>query len=76
LGEKGGWIMPSERETLIDVLKGQKDKKISLVELGRTLRKRQALGFGVEAIDVVDGLKAAGKVEFDSDQEIVTLKSP
>jgi hypothetical protein len=65
--------MPSARETVLELLAKQPEKKMGLTELSKELAQRRVLGFGVEAFDVVCALWKLGKVEYDRENDTVTL---
>lgn len=67
--------MPSARQTVLEILAKQPEKKMGLTELAKELSQRRVLGFGVEVWDVVDALRLRGKVDYDPENDIVLLKN-
>ncbi|MBI3268927.1 MAG: hypothetical protein HYZ53_07890 [Planctomycetes bacterium] len=68
--------MKSEHEVALEILTAQPDHKMALGDLARAMSNRRALGFGVEAIDVVHALQWEQKVIYNPDEESVTLAEP
>ena len=65
--------MPDERKTAIQILRKARGHKLTMAQLGNKLAQNHALGFGVEADDVVFALERLGLVKYDRRHDVITL---
>ena len=67
--------MGSIRKTVVEILEAN-NGEVSLLALDRELKKRRALGFGVDTTYVVGTMMREGKVRYDKETEVVYLIPP
>jgi hypothetical protein len=66
--------MVMARVALLEILKNQPDRKMNYVALSRELDRRNILGFGVEARDVIYALAMQGvRINYDRENDLVSL---
>ncbi len=76
-GEIEAWQtvpLTSARTVALECLATQPCQSMYISELVRVLTRAKVLGFGVEALDVINALYEDGKVHYDRDTELVTLR--
>lgn len=65
----------STLKTAVNILKKTPRGKLSITKLHKELARQGALGFGVDAEDVVITLIEQGLVTYDNESEVVSLKT-